>query len=483
MNRFLLLFIIILPFITDVKAQQEDVEKLFDDAEFFYATGDFKEASYLFRKLAGNEPENANFNYLAGISLLNIPGEETRAIPYLEQAVQNTTMKYKERDPDEKQAPYHAWFYLGNAYRINNQLDEALEAYSHFMELRDFERKYNIRIVQNEIKAVERAKIIKDAPVNLIRMKLPPAINDGSTTYRPVVDIDETSMVYIKSMKFYDAIMYTWKVDGQWVEPVNITPQVGSDGDMTPSALSSDGTKLLLIKTTRSGDGDVYISSVKDHKWSKAEPLGRTINSSRNEAHASFTPDGKLLLASDRRGGEGGLDIYIAEKEEDGTWGEPVNIGPEINTEQDENSAFIVNDGKTLFFSSKGHFNMGGYDIFYSNLEKNGKWGEPKNIGYPLNTTNDNEYFQPTRQGKTGYIALFSDEDPSAPREIFRVEILPFTEPATVSKSLFNGSFDLILDDADTSDSITISYDSKSDTFTVISPGGKSYHIEIERKE
>lgn len=483
MNRFLLLFLLLLPLITEVKAQQEDVEKLFDDAEFFYATDDYKEAAYLFRKLIGQDPENANYNYLAGISLLNIPGEETKAIPFLEKAVQQTTLRYNERDADEKKAPYHAWFYLGNAYRINNQLDEALEAYSHFMDLRDFERKYNIRIVQNEIKAVERAKIIKDAPVNIIKMKLPFAVNNGSTTYRPVVDLNESSMVYLKELKFYDAIMYTWKVDGQWVKPVNITPQIGSDGDMTPSALSADGSELLLVKTSRSGDGDIYRSTMIDHKWSRAVPLGRNINTSRNEAHASFTSNGRLLIASDRRGGVGGLDIYIAEKDGNGEWKDPVNIGPEINTPEDENSAFLVNDDKTLYFTSKGHFNMGGYDIFYSNLGKNGIWNEPKNIGYPLNTTNDNNFYQPTHQGKTGFIALFTDDDSPAPREIYRIEILPFTQPATISKSLFNGSFNLILDDPDAKDKITISYDSGSDTFTVISPGGKSYNVDLERKK
>ena len=211
--------------------------------------------------------------------------------------------------------------------------------------------------------------------------------------------------------------------------------------------------------------------------------MGKTINSSHNEDHASFSPDGqKLFFASDRRGGLGGLDIYVSEKNPAGEWGEAQNMGPNINSPEDETSAFLVNDGNTLYFSSKGHFNMGGYDIFYVNRLKNGNWSEAKNLGYPINTTRDNEFFQPTLKGKTGFIALF-DQDEKKTKEIYHIEILPYTEPATLSKSLFNGSFSLILNSEEDGGKITIIYDSPTDTFSVISPGGKSYDIELLRKE
>ncbi|HYW94384.1 MAG TPA: tetratricopeptide repeat protein [Bacteroidales bacterium] len=484
MNKFLVLCLILLITVPRVNAQKEEVGKTFDDARFFYSTEEYKEAAYLFRKLVKTDPENANYNFMAGMSLLKVKGEETRAIPYLEKAVRNTTLKYKENDPGEKQAPYHAWFYLGNAYRINNQLDEALEAYSKFMDIKDFDKKYNLGIVQNEIKAAERAKIIKDAPLNLIREKMPAAIDDGGSTFRPVVNINETTMVYMKSLKFYDAIMYSYKLDGQWVEPINITPQVGSDGDMTPAGLSADGTQLLLVRSTKSDDGDIYLSKLDGHKWSKAEKMGKNVNSNHNEAHASFSPDGGyLLLSSDRRGGYGGLDIYMLRKEADGQWGEPENMGATINTPEDESSAFMVNDDETLYFCTRGHFNMGGYDIFYARRMKNGQWEDPKNLGYPLNTTNDNDFFQPVKSGRTGYISFFDRDQPKAAEEIYRVEILPYTAPATVSKALFNDSFSLILQEEDSGDKITVTYDSESDSMTVISPGGKSYDIKLIRKE
>ncbi len=483
MNKFLFLLLTLFMALPEVRAQKEDVEKLFDDAEFFYTTEEYKEAAFLFVKLVSLDPGNANYNYMAGMSYLKVKGEESKAIPYLEKAVENTTQKYKERDPGQRKAPWHAWFYLGNAYRINNQLNEALDAYARFTDLRDFDKKYNVAIVENEVKATQRAKIIKDSPLNVVIEKMSSAIDDGSVTFRPVVNLDETAMVYMKSLKFYDAIMYTFKLDGQWMEPVNITPQVGSDGDMTPAALSADGTELLLVRHSKSDRGDIYYTSLMGHSWSKAVKLGKNINTSHNEAHASFSPDGgSLYLASDRRGGLGGLDLYVARRMNTGEWGEAENLGPVINTPADENSVFLVNDGNTLFFTSTGHFNMGGYDIFYSGRSANGDWEEPKNIGYPLNTTGDNEFFQPTKNGKTGFIAQFGNEGTARTEEIYRIRILPYTEPVTVSKSLFNDSFRLILEEEDNGQNITVNYDAQHDTFTVVSPGGKSYRVQIERK-
>ncbi len=480
MKKFLMILLSLFFITSLIHAQKEDVEKLFDDGEFFYTTEEYKEAAFLFVKLVNLDPDNANYNYLAGISYLKVNGEEISAIPYLKKAVQNTTQKYKERDQSVRKAPWYAWYYLGNAYRINNQLEEALDAYSRFMDLRGFEKKYNLRIVQNEIRAVERAKIIKDAPINLIIEKLPSSIDDGVTTFRPVVNINESSMVFMKSLKFYDAIMYSYKLDGQWVNPINITPQVGSDGDMVPAALSADGTELLLVRSSKSDKGDIYFSRYNGQIWSKAEKMGKNINTAKDEAHASFSPDGQtLLLASDRRGGFGGLDIYACKKGPDGEWGEPENLGPAINTSEDETSAFLVNNGQTLFFSSKGHFNMGGYDIFYSNRQTSGGWGEAKNIGFPLNTTNDNAFFQPTMLGKTGYVSLFQNTGTVSKKEIYHILILPSEKPVTTSKSLFNDSFSLILDSKDSTGNITINYDLEKDTFTVISPGGKSYSVKL----
>lgn len=441
-----------------------DVYQQFDDAEFFYSTEEYEEALYLFQQLYRDYPENHNLNFKIGMCYLNIPGQERNAIKYFEKAVDNTTLKYKEHDFTIKKAPHHAWFYLGNAYRINNELDKALDSYIKFQDIRNFEKKYNLAIVQNEVNACERAKIIQDNPINLVLKNLGESINTGVKAYQPVVNRSESVLAFMQEQRFYDAIMFSEKVNGQWTVPVNITPQVGSDGDMVPAAFSDDGKSLLLIKRTNSSDGDIYISKREGNLWNIAKPLDKNINSSRDEAHASFSEDGnQIILSSARRGGYGGLDLYTSYLKTDGTWTLPQNLGELINTEYDESSAFLMNGGKTLYFTSRGHFNMGGYDIFFSNLDENGKWTDPVNIGYPLNTTNDNSFYQPVGNGNSGYIALFGQEANFGEEDIYRIEVLPFTGPKVPEKAMFDEDFTILIENEESGEIIELKYDRKTD--------------------
>jgi tetratricopeptide (TPR) repeat protein len=480
MKKILIIFILIGMLLPQLYSQSQSTEELFDDAEFFFATEEYEEALYLFLQLIRRDPENANFNFRTGMTYLNIPGEEVKSIPYLEKATRDISLKYKAIDLDEYQAPHHTWFYLGNAYRINNQLDEALEAYEKFKDIRNFEKNYNIRIVDNEIKVCERAKIIKDAPINMVKRNLGKDINDGSTNYLPVVNSDETVMVFMKSQKFYEALMFSYKSDGKWVQPINITPQVGSDGDLTPAGLSADGKELLLVKRSNRSDGDIYISTYDGQFWSNAEKLGSNINSPRDEAHASFADDGKgLYFSSDRRGGFGGLDLYFAARLPDNSFGQPINLGPQINTNEDETSVFL--NKNDLYFCSKGHFNMGGYDIFFAEKMEDGTWGDAVNIGFPLNTTNDNSFFQPLGDGNIGYIALFNQKENFGFEDIYRIELFPLSEPAPVDDILFNNGFRLVLHEEHTGEKITIIYQYKEGTFKVVSTSNKNYKIELEK--
>ena len=133
MKKYYILFVIfLLPLLSLYSQPQLDNEKQFDDAEFFFATEEYKEALYLFKQLLNTYPENANINFRTGMTYLNIEGYEKNALGYLLKAVKNTSLKYKPKRFDVKEAPHHAWFYLGNAYRINNELDKAIESYKTF---------------------------------------------------------------------------------------------------------------------------------------------------------------------------------------------------------------------------------------------------------------------------------------------------------------------------------------------------------------
>ncbi len=402
--------------------QETNYREFFDEGEYFFNRGDYPEALYYYLKLMNFQPDNASYNFKIGECYLNIPGKETKAIPYFKKAVKNVIAKnkYKKRDFYETQAPLHAYFYLGNAYRISNQLNKALEAYNTFVLSPFYTGNYNVTIVENEIKSCERAKIIEDNPVSFTETLLPDNINTTASELYPVVSADEKKLVFIRRLKFYDALYYTTNEDGKWSDPVNITPEIGSDGEFYPASLSADGSELYLVKRSEQGS-DIYISFYGNNRWTKAEKMSGKINSTSNEYAAAISDDGKLLfVASDRKCGKGGFDIYVSKKDNSGAWSKLKNLGRIINTSFDESSPVPLKNGKVLFFSSKGHYNMGGYDIFYSTVE-NKKWTTPVNLGSPINNTGDNLFYSPVGDGKTGYISRFGNNGEN--EDIYKLEI------------------------------------------------------------
>lgn len=482
MRTFFSIWILCLLIPSYVNAQDDTPEELFEDGDFFFAREEYEEAAYLYRQLLLAEPENHNAHYKLGMAYLNIEGQESYAIEHFLKATENTSLKYRKNYYPEKRAPHHTWFFLGNAYRINNQLQNALDAYETFKSVEKFEKNYNLRITEEEIRAVGRAKIIQDAPLDIYKFCFEEPINTTGNEYNAVISANERVLVWMVSQKFYEAIMMSVKQDGKWTNPINITPQVGSDGEMIPTGLSADGTELLLVKRGEF-DSDIYYSSYDGTFWSMAEPIRGNVNSNFTEDHASFHPDGNsIYFSSDRRGTIGGLDIWISKQRDDGTWSEPVNAGPEINTDHDETSAYVSPDGKKLIFASMGHFNMGDYDIFYCDIHEDGSFGPAFNIGYPVNTTNENTWFIPVKDGNSG-IYTMHDEEGVGGRDIWFIEIIPREE--TVAKALTRLSeenFTITVTDAETGEKITLEYDSVNDKITIHSKSGKNYNVVYSRE-
>lgn len=418
----LLAFILLLPH--QVWLQINDiVRETFDDAEFFYTRGEYEEAAYYYRQLVEQFPDNANFNYKLGECYLNIPGSENLAVLYLEKAVDNIVekKKYRGKSPAEDRAPLHAYFYLGNAYRMNNQLSEALEAYDTFVKSPFYFGNYNITIVENEIASCERAKIIQDNPIQLTAEALDSVINTAASELNPVISSDEQIIFFVRRLRFYDAIYMSIKHEGLWLEPTNLNPIIGSDGDFYPACISSDKNELYLIKKD-AVNSDLYVSYRVDSTWSTAEKLNRSINSKSNETSAWISADGgTLFFSSSRRRGMGGKDIYCAKRKQSGEWGRAKNMGKTINTSFDEESPCLTNQDNTLYFSSQGHYNMGGFDVFFTNKSGN-NWEEPVNAGYPLNNTGDNTGYVFLKGGMTGYYSKMNRSDATS-EDIYRVVI------------------------------------------------------------
>jgi tetratricopeptide (TPR) repeat protein len=421
MSKRAICLLVALIFILPVYSQEnKEQQESFLEAEYFMMNEDYSDALTYYLQLYDKLPDNANLAYCIGVCYLNIPSKKNMAVEYLESAVKNMSAKHKEGTLTQVAAPYDALFELGKAYRINFRFDKAKEAFSRYLATLLPDDHENIDFTKHEMEVCESAKDIISRPVDFTEENIGPLFNDEKSNFNPVISADGKSFAYMVTLKFYDAVMYSKIVNGKWSAPVNITPELQSDGDFYISCLSSDG-KTLYLSRDDNENSDIYMSTLADGHWTKTTKLNKNINTKYWESHAFISDDGtQLVFASDRPGGFGGLDLYISKKI-NGDWGPAVNLGPEINTPFNEDRPFLVNNGKLLFFSSQGHENLGGYDLFRSELQSNNLWSIPENLGYPVNTPDDDIYYMPVGDGKSGYYSRFRESGGYGREDIYKI--------------------------------------------------------------
>lgn len=405
------------------------LEELFMDAETWYYFQDYETALPLYKQVHQQLPDHDNVNSKIGFCYLNIDGQKHKAIPYLKEAAKNTTFNFPREAFYQRKAPVDAIFYLGNAYLINNQIDKALEAFQRFRKKLEDKRgllfrkiDFDLEYLQLQIEACRRAKKMMDQPVNYSATNIGAPINTPLAEYNPVISGDGNTLAFNAEKKFYTGVfMSRKKENGQWGAPVNLLPQLGIDGDCETTSLSHDGTELYLYREDDL-DGNLYVSHYRDGTWSKIEKLGEHINTKYWESHASISRDkSRLYFTSNRPGGYGDLDIYVSRRQSDGSWSEPKNMGPTINTPWREDTPFLTDDGKRLFFSSEGHDSMGRLDVMVSHRTPQG-WAEPQNLGYPINTTDHDRFFLPIENGSKAYYARYHHQPPGG-KDIFQYHI------------------------------------------------------------
>jgi tetratricopeptide (TPR) repeat protein len=400
--------------------ESKELQEPFLEAEYFLMNEDYSDALAYYLQLYEKLPDNANLAYCIGVCYLNIPSKKNLSIEYLENSVKNMSAKHKEGTITQTAAPYDALFELGKAYRINFRFDKAKETFTKYLATLLPDDRENIDFIKHEIEVCNMAKDLIAKPVTFTEENMGEIFNDEKSNFNPLISADGKSFAYMVALKFYDAVMFSRLVGGKWTPPVNITPELQSDGDFYISCLSADG-KLLFLSKDDGENSDIYMSSYNGVSWSKTVKLNKNINTKYWESHGFITEDGnQLIFASDRPGGFGGLDLYISRKV-NGDWGPAVNLGPEINTPFNEDRPFLINNGKTLFFSSQGHQNIGGYDLFRSDLQSNGLWSEPKNLGYPINTPDDDIFFMPVGDGKSGYCSRFKETGGYGKEDIYKI--------------------------------------------------------------
>ncbi len=366
------------------------------------------------------DPKNAHISYKVGRAYLLINGKKSEAVPYLEKAVSAVSAKAKDNFKESK-APQDAFFYLGRAYHLDSQFDNAIAAYRKYLEVENGLSKDKVAEVEWMIQTCLNGKLIVDSPISATKENLGETINSIYDEYAAVVDATESMLIFTSRRptstgglldlddKYYEDIFVSQKnEDGTWGKPMSIGSRINTEGHEATIGLSADGQELYIYRDDF-GDGNIYVCELKGGSWGEPTLLNENINSVFRETHATVSADGQTLFFTSDRSGEGKMDIFRSRRLPNGEWAVAENLGDVVNTKYDEEAPFIHPDGKTLFFSSKGHSSMGGYDIFFS-IQENGKWSTPMNIGHPMNTADDEYFFVMSTDGKRAYYSSSSGQ-------------------------------------------------------------------------
>lgn len=404
------------------------------------ADGYFKNQDYLFARpiydtLYKKHKSDNYIGYLLGSCSVFNAANQSSAESYILAA---EPIKSKLIDYD---------YFLGRAYLANDKFNEAITAFERY-KLNPLNKQtieevdYQIRICKSALEMDNKSAMAKTTNIGA-------PINTSGSEYTPILPSNEKFMVYTyrgeKSMGgkqsvpnkidekngiYFEDIMISYKDDkGNWGEPKPITT-INTNGHDAAVYISHDGQKLFLYRNVGVGSGDIFLSKLDGTNWSVPEKI-KGINSNFWEGSVCLSPDERTIyFSSERQGGYGGRDIYFAELLPDGNWGKVKNLGPEINTKDDEDAPFVHSDGKTLFFASTGHNSIGGYDIFRSEL-KQGKWSAPYNVGKPVNTKQDDKFYIVSSDGQRGYYSS-EKKDGLGQQDIYVVEPGLFGKPTAL---------------------------------------------------
>ena len=313
------------------------------------------------------------------------------------------------------------YFFLGRTYQVQGELEKASSAYQIYLEKQPKDadkKKETIAYLDQCRRAIEMLK----NPVNVTIKNLGQLINTEYPEYNPSISADGNTLIFTtrrpentgklqdpEDGKFFEDIYISRRdsATGMWTESASVEGKLNTDGHDANMGLSPDGAQIYVYRNSSYGSGEIYVSKRgKTGKWGEAKKVEGDINTTYFESSASVSADGKTLyFVSERpRGGFGMGDIYKSKRISKTEWGKAENLGPSINDEYDQIGVFIHPDGKTLYYATNSPKSLGGYDIFKSVLE-NGKWSEPQNLGFPINTTGDERFFALSTDTRTAWFS------------------------------------------------------------------------------
>jgi outer membrane protein OmpA-like peptidoglycan-associated protein len=458
------------------------------EAQKLFAIKSYENALPLFLEAFASGAGNPLAFYQAGVCYQKSPNidDQIKAIPLFEKCVKGGAG-----------IPPTIKFDLGQMYLKNEQIDKAQEMFVAYKADNKADKKASA-VADQAIEICHNAAALMSVPRDFKVHPFAGNVNAKYTEYNPTVSADESVIAFTalrpntgrtrSGDKYIEEIYVAYNNSGSWSEPTVIP--ISSEYNVGTAGISPDGQKMMVFMGGAADPGSLYQIVKEGNTWSKPTLLTGNLNSPGMETTCSISPDGKTIyFASDRPGGKGGLDIWKVELKTDGKWGNPINLGPEINSSSNEDAPFIHPDQHTLFFTSDGHRTMGGRDIFKSIL-LNGRWTKPENMGYPVNTTANDNYFTLLADGKRAYFSSDRKGGQGA-QDIYFIDMPEnsSTIPLTMIKGkILNGETDkpmptkMYVVDKDTKKNVEFVYnpDPKTGDYLIILPPSKNYDVIIE---
>jgi len=377
-----------------------------EDADEHFNHKNYLMAIPIYKAELKKDPDNKKILLKLGICFVNTKISRDEAVKYLAEYT-------KDPKCDEE-----AWLYLGRAYHLNNRIDDAIAAYNKFKSLKPKRESE----VSNYLKQCNNALKLMNQPVNVTFQNLGKDINSDDPDYYPFVNADETFLAFTSRRKeniggkkvevdgYRSSDIYFSKVDnGKWTKSANAGRMINGALDEQVVGLKSDGLEMYVYLDHIDKFGDIYIAKRGDLNTDFPKPriLDPIINE-KIETSGCLSEDGNTMFFARRDKVEDQSDLYVCRKLPNGKWALPQKLPPSINTNLNEDFPYLSNDGMTLYFASEGHNSIGGYDLFKTtwNMEAN-TYSKPENLGFPVNSTDDDRNICVTPDNRVAYISAF----------------------------------------------------------------------------
>ena len=390
----------------------------FYDAQAFMYEDNFEEALKMWRLAEEEDPENPNVWYNIGVCCKNTSKDREMSEQYLRKALDYVNPKYKRGEHKERTAPIDCYYHLGSVLRMLGKYEESTEMLVKAKQLaQENNREKLVELIDEEMEITVNAKNISTRK-SCLKMEVEnigDVVNSVYSDHSPIISCDGRTLYFTSKRpnslgsEGFENIYVTTKDDnGKWREPEMLPAGINTKGsNESVVALSPDGKELYFFRSGSSLQGNLYVvEKGRNGSWGKPSNLSASINSKYRESHVTISPDGSsMYFTSDRPGGFGGLDIYVMKKLPNGQWSEPKVLPEEVNTPKDEEYPFVHPNGSILYFNSKGHETVGGYDVFFSRINEDGTFSPAENMCSPINTPDNDICYSLSCDGKTAYVA------------------------------------------------------------------------------